>query len=172
MAHALTLALSPPVPSPSVQTTSPFRGIVGTTIKTFKPPLTLDLHGRILFTKNAHETLKPFCCPQSLLRELCGLDIFSFCRDFQRLLPQHGRTVNVGTEPGGGEASFRCLGLCFFTRASALARIPCASYTISPLRPSNNSQIKCLLENTSVYKLPRKSLQAQELCGISHTQNK
>lgn len=82
MAHALTLALSPPVPSPSVQTTSPFRGIVGTTIKTFKPPLTLDLHGRILFTKNAHETSKPFCCPQSLLRELCGLDIFSFCRDF------------------------------------------------------------------------------------------
>lgn len=51
-------------------------------------------------------------------------------------------------------------------------QIPGASYTISLLRPSNNLQIKCLLENTSVYKLPRKSLQAQELCGISHTQNK
>lgn len=35
-------------------------------------------------------------------------------------------------------------------------RIPWASYTINPLRLSNNSQIKCLLEDTSVYKLPRK----------------
>lgn len=172
----MALALSPPRPVSQHLDNFSFQRHCPDNTKTFKPLCSLELHGRILFTKNIQETSNPFCCPQSLPQKLCSLDKFSLHRDFQCLLSCcHGtseRLVNVGTELGGGEASFRSLGRCFITRASSLARIPCASYTISPLRPSNNLQIKCLLENTSVYKLPRKSLQAQELCGISHTLNK
>lgn len=78
-----------------------------------------------------------------------------------------------GERGGGGRRGLLPLSLDAVSSPEPLPRPhPCASYTINHLRPSNNSLIICLLENISVYKLLRKMLQAQEQCGISHTQNK
>ena len=105
------------------------------------------------------------------LQGLSGLDIFLLCWDIRHLL-KGLLSSELGDRPGRRDLFLLSLFMLFVHHSLFPGRIQCASYTISPLRLSKNSQIKCLLENTSVYKLPRKRLQTQELRGISHTQNK